>query len=324
MGNRRPAFAGQRERGSALLAVVGAVALLGGLAYAAALSASSALERAAVRSEATAAYYLALGGVEAALQRMSATLDLGQRLPRAESHWQFHLGTGHAEVTTAPEAGMVDVNRTTGDALVALLQEVGVPSDQAGPLASGVLAYRSRLRDGHPRLFADGEDSITESGESSFSRLRASIRMVEELLAVSGVTPGLIYGGFEVQSGGAGGLRHTGGLLRLLRAGGPATVDLNAAPRQVLSAAGLGPELVGQILQARRLRTIVPGDPLLRAVARQEPRIALGSGDGSTAWLMVSTGHPVGQRATRSVSAFVEVHRGSRSVAIRRWYDRRL
>ena len=146
--------------------------------------------------------------------------------------------------------------------------------------------------------------------------------MVEELLSVPGFSPELLYGRYEPRPDGRAGLRRKSGLLGLLRTSGPAAVDANAAPREVLLAAGLESSLADRLIEERSERPLRPGSPLLELAARQAARVALAASEDATAWALTATAQLEDDRAVRAVAATAayDVDRGG--FHIRRWHER--
>ncbi len=315
-----------KDTGSALLAVIGAVAVLAAVGFATAAAARNALDRASVRGDSNTAYFLARGGIEAALHGMSVRIGQRQPLPRGRLLGRYEFSGGTVVVSTVSEAGKINVNRANREALAALLQGLGVGVANAAQLADRILEYRTGLRKGLPRrfaLFARPEEN--RRSRSSFQRRAASIQMIEELLSVRGISPELLYGRFEPRraaDGDSRGLRRIGGLLRFLRAQGPALVDVNAAPREVLLAAGMEPTLADRLVVARRARPIGSGDPLLGMAIAQGSRIPLAPSADSSEWMLTSTARLHEDRATRSVTAIVTTEGADREIRIARWYER--
>ena len=319
---RRPANA---DGGSALLAVIGAVAVLAALGFATAAVARSALDRASLRADSGKAYFLARAGIEAALHNMSVRLGRGLPLALGRFVDRYEFSAGTVQVTAVSEAGKLNVNRADRDTLESLLQSIGVSGAKAELLADRILDYRDGLRSGIPRRFAPTERPAGDRrAPSSFRRRAASIEMIEELLSVQGITPDLMYGRFEPvrdAHGRSSGLRRIGGLLGFLRVEGPAAVDLNAAPREVLLASGMQTALTDRVVAARQARRIRFGDPLLDMAVAQGARVPLAASAAASEWMLTSTVRLFEDRATRSVTAVVDAGGAVRGIRITRWYE---
>ncbi len=281
------------------------------------------MERAAARTDLSMAYFLARGGIEAALHELAlqAGASYGGRQLR-----RYEYESGTVEVAAVSESGKLDVNRVGSDTLAALLTALGVEAGQASALAKGIAAYRSDLRAGWPHRFSPTPKLPGERRElSSFERRQASIQAVEELLSVEGVTPDLVYGSFRPKESGTPGLRRTPGLLALLRTDGPAAVDINAAPHVVLAAAGIGASMAARIIAARERNPLRPGDPLLVQAARIASGVTLVAANEATSWSLTATAQLRGpRRAIRSVAASATAEPGRDRLRIQRWRDRAL
>ena len=315
-----------RERGSALLAVLGSVAVLAAVGFATASAARNSLDRTSARADSGAAYFLARGGIEAALHEMSVRGGQRRAFPHVERVRRYAFEAGTAEVTIVSEDGKLHVNRANRESISALFRSVGVTANRADSAAGRVIAYRAALANGGPRRFGPRQAPPLNRGlSSSFHRRSASIQMVEELLSVPNITPDILYGRFEPVRDASGvprGLRRIGGLLRYLRTSGPATVDINAAPREVLLAAGLGPSLADRLIGQRRASEIQLGSPMLLAAARVGSRIPLAVHGEASGWMLVSTARLAGDRAKRAVTAIATPRAAGRSLRIARWYER--
>lgn len=311
------------KRGSALLAVLATVTVLGAVAFALGSAARSGMERAAARRDLSRAYFLARGGIEAALHELAlqaGTSSAGKQVLR----YEYESGT--VEVTAISDAGKLDVNRVGSATLAALLTTLGAEPGRASALAKGIAAYRSDLRAGWPRRFSPAPKLSGERRElSSFERRQASIQAVEELLSVEGVTPDLVYGAYRPKESGSPGLRRAPGLAALLRTDGPAAVDVNAAPSEVLSAAGISASMAARIVAARARNPLRPGDPLLAQAARSASGVALVAAGETTSWSLTATARLGGpRRAVRTVAASAAVEAGRDRLRIRRWRERAL
>lgn len=323
MDDRRIKRCGVAERGSALLAVLGTVAVLAAIAFSMAASARNALDRVSVRSDLNRAYFLARGGIESALHEM--TVQVGSRRPVAVGQWirRYEFGGGTVSVTAVSESGKLDVNRASRENLQSLLHSIGVQPARADTLANRITTYRSGLRSGWPRRFAPAQPPATNRRPlSSFERRRASIQMVEELLAVPGITPELLYGRYEPRQDGGAGLQRRSALLGLLRTSGPAAVDVNTAPREVLLAAGLHPSLADRLIKERRGAPILADSPLLDLAARRGSGVALAANAESSGWSLTALAKLDGNRAVRSVTALAGFDAAGRAFRVQRWCER--
>ena len=308
------------ERGAALLAVLATVAVLTAVAFAMSGAALAALDRASLRRDAAQAYFLARGGIEAALHDLEAKLRRGGAVSARPHVLLFEFGSGAVEVSLVPDGAKLNVNRAGPDVLAALLASAGARPANARELAEGIVAYRDRLRQGGIRTFLPTPAQSATSGlRSSFERPAASIQMVEELLSVPGMHPDLIYGSYQPAEGRP--LRHVAGLLRYLRTDGPAAMNINAASRVALLASGLNASTADQVLEGREIRPIRVGDTVLIQASRQGSRVPLSVSSLGAGWTLTATGRLNEERATRRVTAVVKSEGSMGRLRVDRWFE---
>lgn len=312
--------------GSALLAVLGGVAALSCIALALTSSARTALDRAALRADSAQAYLLARGGIEAAMHELAnATVRREALSGSVRRDYGFPAGT--AEVRIEAESGKINVNRCGQQALRTLIASLASAPDQAGSLADGIVRYRQGLLAGRIRHFDPSRPGSPDStARSSFERRFASIQVVEELLTVPGVSPDLLYGTYRpfATDGGRKGLQEIAGLRRYLRTEGPASVDINVAPRAVLLASGLPAALADEVLAARERAPLSPTRALFRRASQAAVHLPLGTGINAGAWTITATGTERARFASRTVAATVKASEANGRLRIRRWYERSL
>lgn len=312
------------EAGSALLAVLGAVAALSSIAFAMTAATHNALDRASLRADSTQAYFLARGGIEAALHEMSTGLARRNAAAGADNR-QYVFQTGVATVSIVSENGKMNVNRVGREAISSLLISSGAGEVHSELLAEGILAYRRDLLAGRIGHFAEPLSiGPARVAQSSFERRIASIQVIEELLAVPGITPDLLYGTYRADTapdGRPGAFGRVDGLRLFLRTDGPATVDINAAPKAVLLATGLDEAIANQLAEARQTGRIAPRDSLVGRAIRESTRVPLVANSAPSAWTITSTGVLQGRKAIRTVSAVVGSSDSSSQLRIRQWSE---
>ena len=312
------------EAGSALLAVLGAVATLSAIAFAMTAATHNALDRASLRADSTKAYFLARGGIEAALHEMSAGLARRSAAAGADNR-QYIFHTGVATVSIASEYGKMNVNRASREAIASLLASSGAGGVRSELLAERILAYRRDLLAGRIGHFAaPSATGPARVMRSSFERRIASIQVIEELLAVPGITPDILYGTYRADTAPGsrpGAFGRVEGLRRFLRTDGPATVDVNAAPKAVLLAAGLEESLANQLVEARETGPLSPRDSLVGRASRESAWTPLAASTSPAAWTITSTGVLQGRRAIRTVSALVGASDSSSRLQTRQWFE---
>ncbi len=316
------------ERGSALLAVLGAVAVLVALAFSMAAAIGNALNRASLHVDSAQAYFLARSGIEVAVHEMALAAGRGRPPAASRQRRRYEFSTGTADVAIVSEDGKLNVNRASRTALTSLLASAGADQREAGSLATAILEYRRGLLQGRIRHFQrPGGGPDNRIPLSSFERRPASIQVIEELLSIPGITPDLVYGSYRrttASEGNARGLRRVDGLLQFLRTGGPASLDVNAASVQVLRAAGLSASLAQRLVQARRTLPLLPRGPLLREAALQGGEVPLGVGGAASRWMLTSSARLQNGRSARSVSALVGPGASAGTLRIGRWYEQPL
>lgn len=320
----------QPRRGGALLAVMWLSIAMTAVAFAMSRYVRTEYDRASLSIDSTRAYFLAHGGVEAALRHLarpsrrgrdddaeSAGFRTGQRFMR------FDFPTGQVEVEIIGESGKVDVNTAEPELLARILSASGVPGFEAVRIAGAVVEYREQRRGGNSVYgLSPGElaERLGFSGdESAFSRRSTSIEEVEELLAVPGVTPDLLWGGYREDEEGK--LVRSDGLIGALTTRGNSLVNANYASREMLLASGLSEDEVAEIEAMRREGPLEREETdRLRDV---DGPVRMGLGGQGDAYTIRATAELSNGRARRTVVALVQLGaaRGPDPVRIVRWYD---
>jgi general secretion pathway protein K len=275
----------QRQRGSALLAVLWMSAALAAIAFSVSSTVRSETDRVATDSDGLRTYYLASGSIERGIQWVLWGQDYrnpdgGPRywepnLPRMAMHYP----SGDAVVEMIPEASKLNINTATPDDLYRVALTISGDPERARNIASGILDWRS------PVNTDVNSGAINNLGLTpSFPARHASFEEIEELLLVRGMTPELFYGNFIADAEGR--LYARGGLRDCLSVWGSAgPFDINSVSPALMEAVGVSPETVAQIVQLRSLKPIrsmaeVPqaGGPL--------PRLGIG---GNLIWTLRAT-----------------------------------
>lgn len=311
------------RRGSALLAVLWLSIALTAIAFALSRGVRAEFDRASLNIDSTRAYYLARGGVEAAVQRMARrgrADDPSQGFLPGQSYFFFQFPSGRVEVEIVGESGKLNVNNASPEAMSRLLGAMGVDPGAASGLAAGIVAYRTQRR-GQGRDQVAPPPSGNRADSSTFSSSSASIEELEELLVVPGMTPDLLYGAWRNDPQGR--LRRIGGLYaNLTTEGSGGAVDLNYASAEMLAAAGLDRSRIEQVITQRRAGPIPRDSGLFNAGGSGTDGIQLGASSSSLAYTVIATARTADDRATRSVAARVRIGgEGPDPVRIVRWYD---
>jgi len=239
-----------RSRGSALLAVLWLSAALAAVGLALASTVRGETERASTEVDGLRCYYLAAGGVHrAALELLWSINDpTNRKLPEGATRAIYHFASGDAFVEILPEAGKLDVNNASPDLLFKLGVALGLDPARAREIAMGIVA-----------LHGGGLTAGDPAAPPSFPAGATSIKEIEELLAVKGVTPDIYYGSYGPLSGPGSAMGWKAGLADCLSVfGSLEEVDINTAQPAVMAALGASAASVAAVLQARRLKPIPP------------------------------------------------------------------
>jgi general secretion pathway protein K len=299
------------------------------IAFALAASVRTETERAEADSEGLRAYYLARGSIDRAL----LWLQWGPQYRRADGAPMFYeppmprlsftFPSGTAVVELIPENSKINVNRADPDVLYRLLLILGAGEDRARIITAGILDWRQASSTPGQSPF----DAFYGSQASSFFAPHASIRELEELLLIRGMTTDLFYGTYRRDGDGHAswhaGLRDCVTTIGADQGG----FDINSVEPAVLAAMGVPAPAVSGIVAARNQHPILA----LNEVSAWLPpeasgRLRIG---GGTAITLRATAHlyKAGGRQPsdlkRSVAALIKMGRTRRDppYTILRWYD---
>jgi len=316
------------RRGSALLAVLWLSAALGAIAFSLAATVRGEIEHTSTTLDGTRAYYLATGAIQRALFYMQwgpayAAPDGSSRyFSPGTSTLRFSFPTGEAIVDIAPEIAKLSLNRIAPEELARLLSVLGAGHDQALELTRAIVDWRTPLTEAGPTEF----DLYYQGLTPSFRAPHASFQHVEELLAVKGMTPELLFGSLARDP--RGGLAERPGLMDCLSVyANGAIVDANTAAAPVLAAVGLSGDAVSAIMEARRRQPFRSARDLAGLGFRPEVLARLSVGRGSvftlraTARLRLADGKL--SDLSRSAGATVSLGRGPAGLGyqVLRWRD---
>jgi general secretion pathway protein K len=293
-----------------------------------ALSGSVQIEtRSAIyRKQATQAYAMAVGGVEAAIleiayppaQDQSDTPRLwrkGQRVVRVP------YPQGVALVEIANETGKVGLNVAGRDQLARLFEARGVSKEQATRLALAVDHWR-RPAGSDEEGFKDLDDYYREAG---YQPAHNRFGSVEEMLRVRGVSRDIFYGTAELNR--AHRLQSLYGVGQDLTVySRSAQVNLNYASEAVLmSVPGMTEELADGIIEERSKGPFESLDDVTKRLATSIPDESLpflGVVDDGRTYTILSVGMVNGSPLRRAVKAVVRIQ--PQGLALHRiiaWYD---
>jgi type II secretory pathway component PulK len=317
---------GRLEAGVALLAVMAAVSVM--LLVALAFSGSVQIEtRSAIyRKEATQAYALAVGGVQAAILEIAyPPVEDQKEKPRfwrkGQSLVRVPYAQGVALVEIVNETGKLDLNVAGREQLARLFEARGVRTDQAAQLALAVDHWRKP-----PGSDAEGFKALDEYyRDAGYSPAHNRFTSVEEALRVRGMSRDIFYGTAEFSP--ENGIQYLYGVGQDLTVYSDSThVNVNyASEAALLSVPGVTEDLAGSIIQERRKRPFQSLDDIRQRLGTSAPDQAvpfLSFEDDSRTYTIVSVGMVNGSRLRRAVKAVVQV--GPEDSALHRiiaWYD---
>ena len=304
---RQPAHG---RRGSALLAVLWFSAALSAIAFTLSMTVRTELDRAALNVDSTRAYFLAQGAIEIAMKRMQERPPQGDPSPLGflpgQRFMRIPFPQAVVEVEIIGDSGKLNVNTAPPQALAHLLAASGLDPSAAVGIAASIVEFRR------------GSVPAANSGAlSSFSRPRTSLKELEELLMVPGITPDLLYGTYRRNP--AGQLVRLGGLYHHLTLGGSRNIDVNYAPVEVLRAAGLARADIDRIVRIRAQRPVTADD--IQGLTAQNEGFSVGVSGSTNQYTVWATARLSNGRATRTVGARVRQGGGKLGAQAVRWFD---
>jgi general secretion pathway protein K len=312
----------------ALLAVLWLSTALSLLALTTAYLVRTEAETVANRIEAEREYYLARGGVEAAVYALTRPRG-EQGAPGVEGATEFRPGQrwlrfafaqGAAVVEVVPENAKLSVNQVTPEQLTALFAVLGEPAAQSRELAEAIADWRASSAS----TVASGWDLFYASLQPPYAARHAPFEELEELLAVKGMTRELFFGRLvEMPDGSWKKLPPLGDLLTT--EAGFGAVNVNYAAREVLLALpGWEEAMADAVIQARAQKPFESFEELQAAV----PGIAGVTGLApltlapSTSYTLTATGELPGSTVRRSVRARVRMGGfGAEPHRVVAWWD---
>ena len=316
---------GRGDAGVALLAVMSAVTVL--ILVALAFSGSVQIEtRTAIyRKEATQAYALAEGGVQAAILEIAyPPADDQQDKPRLWIKGQRLVRVpyeqGAALVEIVNETGKLDLNVAGRKQLARLFEARGLDPAEAAQLAAAINHWRS------PAESDEKESEALEDYYRSAGYRPAHERFgsLEEVLRVRGMSRDIFYGTAEFSR--ETGIRYKYGVGQDLTIYSDSTlVNVNYASEAVLlSVPGIGDDLAEPIVRERSNKPFKSLEDMAQRLAISVPDKALPflSIDEVGIYSIVSVGAVNGSRVRRTIKAVVQV--APQGAALHRtiaWYD---
>lgn len=284
---------GRHSRGGALLAVLWLSAALAAIALSVATTVRGETERAATASEGVRAHFLAAGAIERALLWMQ--WGQGARTPDgrprywdpANPYLRLSFPGGETVVEVIPESSKLSVNAAPPADIVRLLIALGVDFPRAQEIAAAIVDWRT----GQPLGAMTPFDQFYSSLGPTFRAPHASFEEVEEVLLVKGMTPDIFYGGYGRDA--QGHLVPRPGLRDCISVyGWTSGFDVNTAEPALLVSLGIPPELVARLVDIRRVAPFRSMEQLAGFGLGGFPRLAVGSGNGSSMVTLRATARP--------------------------------
>lgn len=215
------------------------------------------------------------------------------------------LSNGNYTVRIMDESGKIDINMLNDSSAIifkTLLLNSGVRDEDADIIVDSVLDWKDA--DDLVRLHG-AESDYYQSLPNPYKAKNADFDTLEELLLVKGVTPEILYG--------VGGNK---GIISFLTVNSrAATINLNAAPREVLIALpGMTAEIADGIVQFRAEKEIV-GIQDIQAILGESYRLMasyIGFG-ASNAFTIDSTGYKDDEKKGYAIRATVIIENNNKS-----------
>ena len=311
--------------GIALLAVMSAVSVM--LLVALAFSGSVQIETRSTiyRKQATQAYAMAVGGVQAAILEIAypPAQDQSEK-PRLWSKGQRTMRVPYAQgvalVEIVNETGKVDLNMAGREQLARLFEARGVGKEQAVPLALAIDHWRKP-----PGTEGEGFKALDDYyREAGYQPAHNRFASVEEMLLVHGMNRDIFYGTAEFGRDGIQTLYGVGQDLTVYSQS--SQVNVNYGSRAALfSVPGMTEELAESIIQERRKGPFESLDDLTQRLGTSVPdesQSFLGATDDGRTYTILSVGMVNNSPLRRAVKAVVSVQpQGSALHRIVAWYD---
>lgn len=197
--------------------------------------------------------FIAEAGIERAITELfyrefykDQTVELeGREVWKADgTPYEAQIGDGSYTVKILDESGKVDINTASELVLKNLLINAGVKPEEADIIVDSIMDWKDG--DDLHRLHG-AESDYYMSLPNPYRAKDDNFDTIEELLLVKGMTAGILYGDGEKK-----------GIIDFLTVhSGAASININAAPREVLMALpGITPEYADSIIEYRKTKEI--------------------------------------------------------------------
>jgi type II secretory pathway component PulK len=313
------------DGGIALLAVMSAVSVM--LLVALAFSGSVQIETRSTiyRKQATQAYAMAVGGVQAAILEIAYPpaqdqSDKPRLWRKGQRTVRVPYAQGVALVEIVNETGKVNLNGAGQEQLARLFEARGVGKEQAAQLALAIDHWR-KPPGSTEESFKALDDYYSEAGYQPAHNRFAS---VEEMLLVHGMNRDIFYGTAEFGRDGIQTLYGVGQDLTVYSQSSQVNVNYGSRAA-LLSVPGMTEELADAIIQERRKGPFESLDDLTKRLGTSVPdesQSLLGATDDGRTYTILSVGMVNGSPMRRAVKAVVTVQ--PQGLALHRiiaWYD---
>lgn len=305
----------QKQKGVALLAVLWLAGALSVMALTTAYLVRTEVEAANNRIEAQRGFYLARGGVEAAVYSMAQSaipsLSTGEGSTRQAEfipgqRWlRYEFPGGSSVVEVIPETAKLNVNLISAEQLAALFASLGVGANESLELAAAIVDWRSPRASGVANPF----DLYYAGLPQPYLPRHAPLEQLEELLPVQGMSRELFFG--RVEESPEGQWRQRPALADLLTAEVTAgAVNPNYAADEVLRVLpGWTDAVAAEVVRARAgtpFRSLADLEAAVPQIATVASLAPLSFVQGPV-YTLTATGFLPNSKVRRSVRAVVRV-----------------
>jgi general secretion pathway protein K len=296
----------QQERGFALMAVVWIITLLSVIVLSFAAMAKTDVYATMGFKESMEQKYLAEAGIQGAVVelmheralKMQNAADTTAMIKTDRTAYTRELGTGSYTFRVTDESGKIDINALTdktGALLSNLLRNFGSSEEEANTIVDSILDWKD-TDDAH-RLNG-AENNYYMSLPAPYRAKNAGFETLEELILVKGMTRDVLYGNEKRK-----------GIIHFITVhSGAATVNMNTAPKEVLTAIPHMTEGLADTIFARHGANVMASQQDLAEVIGDSYKEMLNYaslGGGSNTLTIESVGHKAGKKTGFGVKAVI-------------------
>ncbi len=193
----------KKQRGVALLAVLWLTVALSFMGMTTSYLVRTEVEAVSNQIESQRSYYLARGGIEAAIHTIvlpsitpaTDRVATGQPVDyRPGQRWlDFEFPSGFSRVEVVPENAKLNINLISAEQLAALFFSLGLPANRSLEMAAAIVDWRTPRTSDVGSLF----DPYYHSLPRPYPARHAPLERLEELLPVKGMSRSLFFGRVE-------------------------------------------------------------------------------------------------------------------------------